>query len=140
MSEADEGEQPLEMTGAAASAHEAVPEGGEPAGRPDWPEDLLQERGGGGVLYQKDWMAIAWTPKKAMAMKKEPAKKIFVGDLNPEATKEKKREYFHKFGEFPENVQKHLLRFLTLQKWKEITSLDLCLQDGCRCSQPYKGC
>lgn len=38
-------------------------------------------------------------PKKAMAMKKEPAKKIFVGGLNPEATEDTIREYFGAFGE-----------------------------------------
>lgn len=38
-------------------------------------------------------------PKKAMAMKKDPVKKIFVGGLNPEATEEKIREYFGQFGE-----------------------------------------
>ncbi|KAJ8348311.1 hypothetical protein SKAU_G00269000 [Synaphobranchus kaupii] len=38
-------------------------------------------------------------PKKAMAMKKEPVKKIFVGGLNPETTEEKIREYFGPFGE-----------------------------------------
>lgn len=38
-------------------------------------------------------------PKRAMAMKKEPAKKIFVGGLNPEATEEAIREYFGTFGE-----------------------------------------
>lgn len=38
-------------------------------------------------------------PKKAMAMKKEPVKKIFVGGLNPEATEETIREYFGAFGE-----------------------------------------
>ncbi|XP_065099877.1 heterogeneous nuclear ribonucleoprotein A/Bb [Paramisgurnus dabryanus] len=38
-------------------------------------------------------------PKKAMAMKKEPVKKIFVGGLNPETTEEKIREYFGAFGE-----------------------------------------
>ncbi|XP_055971676.1 heterogeneous nuclear ribonucleoprotein A/B isoform X2 [Sorex fumeus] len=38
-------------------------------------------------------------PKKAMAMKKEPVRKIFVGGLNPEATEEKIREYFREFGE-----------------------------------------
>ena len=32
-------------------------------------------------------------------MKKEPAKKIFVGGLNPEATEETIREYFGTFGE-----------------------------------------
>uniref|UniRef100_A0A3B4DCF3 RRM domain-containing protein n=1 Tax=Pygocentrus nattereri TaxID=42514 RepID=A0A3B4DCF3_PYGNA len=38
-------------------------------------------------------------PKKAMAMKKEPVKKIFVGGLNPETSEEKIREYFGAFGE-----------------------------------------
>ncbi|KPP74945.1 heterogeneous nuclear ribonucleoprotein A/B-like [Scleropages formosus] len=38
-------------------------------------------------------------PKRAMAMKKEPVKKIFVGGLNPETTEEKIREYFGTFGE-----------------------------------------
>lgn len=38
-------------------------------------------------------------PKKAMAMKKDPVKKIFVGGLNPETTEEKIREYFGVFGE-----------------------------------------
>ncbi|XP_016374608.1 heterogeneous nuclear ribonucleoprotein A/B-like isoform X1 [Sinocyclocheilus rhinocerous] len=38
-------------------------------------------------------------PKRAMAIKKEPAKKIFVGGLNPETTEEKVREYFGAFGE-----------------------------------------
>ncbi|XP_056625213.1 heterogeneous nuclear ribonucleoprotein A/Ba isoform X2 [Triplophysa dalaica] len=38
-------------------------------------------------------------PKKAMAMKKEPVKKIFVGGLNPETTEERIREYFDAFGE-----------------------------------------
>ncbi|KAJ8777672.1 hypothetical protein J1605_014325 [Eschrichtius robustus] len=38
-------------------------------------------------------------PKKAIAMKKEPVKKIFVGGLNPEATEEKIREYVGEFGE-----------------------------------------
>lgn len=38
-------------------------------------------------------------PKKAMAMKKEPLLKIFVGGLNPEATEDVIREYFVTFGE-----------------------------------------
>ncbi|KAM8972917.1 heterogeneous nuclear ribonucleoprotein A/B-like isoform 2-T2 [Pelodytes ibericus] len=38
-------------------------------------------------------------PKKAMAMKKDPIKKIFVGGLNPEAGEDKIREYFGTFGE-----------------------------------------
>lgn len=36
--------------------------------------------------------------KKAMAMKKDPVKKIFVGGLNPEATEEKIREYSASLG------------------------------------------
>lgn len=43
-------------------------------------------------------------PKKAMAMKKDPVKKIFVGGLNPEATEEKIREYFGEFGEVSVSV------------------------------------
>ncbi|XP_013887551.1 heterogeneous nuclear ribonucleoprotein A/Ba [Austrofundulus limnaeus] len=38
-------------------------------------------------------------PKKAMAMKKEPVKKIFVGGLNPDTTKEVIQEYFEAYGE-----------------------------------------
>uniref|UniRef100_A0A667ZFH4 Heterogeneous nuclear ribonucleoprotein A/B n=1 Tax=Myripristis murdjan TaxID=586833 RepID=A0A667ZFH4_9TELE len=38
-------------------------------------------------------------PKKAMAMKKEPVKKIFVGGLNPDTEKEVIQEYFGTFGE-----------------------------------------
>ncbi|TRZ01950.1 hypothetical protein DNTS_004038 [Danionella cerebrum] len=43
-------------------------------------------------------------PKKAMAIKKEPVKKIFVGGLNPETTEEQIREYFGAFGEI-ENIE-----------------------------------
>ncbi|XP_054648070.1 heterogeneous nuclear ribonucleoprotein A/Ba [Dunckerocampus dactyliophorus] len=38
-------------------------------------------------------------PKKAMAMKKDPVKKIFVGGLNPDTAKEVIEEYFKTFGE-----------------------------------------
>ncbi|CAL8308285.1 unnamed protein product [Arctogadus glacialis] len=38
-------------------------------------------------------------PKKAMAMKKEPVKKIFVGGLNPDTEKDVIQEYFGTFGE-----------------------------------------
>jgi len=38
-------------------------------------------------------------PKKAMAMKKEPVKKIFVGGLNPDTDKDVIQEYFSTFGE-----------------------------------------
>ncbi|XP_072295131.1 heterogeneous nuclear ribonucleoprotein A/B-like [Eucyclogobius newberryi] len=46
-------------------------------------------------------------PKKAMAMaapKKEPIKKVFVGGINPETSKEVIEEYFGTFGEI-ENVE-----------------------------------
>lgn len=44
-------------------------------------------------------------PKRALAIKKEPVKKIFVGGLNPETAKEVIEEYFGAFGEvcFPFN-------------------------------------
>lgn len=38
-------------------------------------------------------------PKKALAMKKDPVKKIFVGGLNPDTSKEVIQEYFGTFGE-----------------------------------------
>ncbi|XP_061786244.1 heterogeneous nuclear ribonucleoprotein A/Ba [Nerophis lumbriciformis] len=38
-------------------------------------------------------------PKKAMAMKKEPVKKIFVGGLNPDTAKDVIEDYFKTFGE-----------------------------------------
>ncbi|XP_067852379.1 heterogeneous nuclear ribonucleoprotein A/B-like isoform X2 [Heptranchias perlo] len=38
-------------------------------------------------------------PKRAMAMKKEPVKKIFVGGLHPDTPEDKIREYFGAFGE-----------------------------------------
>lgn len=38
-------------------------------------------------------------PKKAMAMKKDPVKKIFVGGLNPDTSKEVIQEYFATYGE-----------------------------------------
>lgn len=44
-------------------------------------------------------------PKKAMAMKKESVKKIFVGGLNPEATEDTIREYFGAYGEVSENTR-----------------------------------
>uniref|UniRef100_A0A8C5EQ09 Heterogeneous nuclear ribonucleoprotein A/B n=2 Tax=Gouania willdenowi TaxID=441366 RepID=A0A8C5EQ09_GOUWI len=43
-------------------------------------------------------------PKKAMAMKKDPVKKIFVGGLNPDTAKEVIEEYFGTFGEI-ENIE-----------------------------------
>lgn len=38
-------------------------------------------------------------PKRALAMKKEPVKKVFVGGLNPDTSKEVIHEYFEAFGE-----------------------------------------
>uniref|UniRef100_A0A674G8K1 Heteroous nuclear ribonucleoprotein A/B n=1 Tax=Taeniopygia guttata TaxID=59729 RepID=A0A674G8K1_TAEGU len=78
------------------SGHGRQPEWGR--GRPD---QRQQERGGRGVLEQKEHRLDGRLidPKKAMAMKKDPVKKIFVGGLNPEATEEKIREYFGEFGE-----------------------------------------
>lgn len=38
-------------------------------------------------------------PKKALAMKKDPVKKVFVGGLNPDTSKEVIQEYFGTFGE-----------------------------------------
>ncbi|XP_038671338.1 heterogeneous nuclear ribonucleoprotein D0-like [Scyliorhinus canicula] len=38
-------------------------------------------------------------PKRAIAMKKEPVKKIFVGGLHPDTPEDKIREYFGTFGE-----------------------------------------
>ncbi|XP_055499125.1 heterogeneous nuclear ribonucleoprotein D-like isoform X1 [Leucoraja erinacea] len=38
-------------------------------------------------------------PKRAMAMKKEPVRKIFVGGLHPDTPEDKIREYFGSFGE-----------------------------------------
>ncbi|XP_070101762.1 heterogeneous nuclear ribonucleoprotein A/B-like isoform X1 [Equus caballus] len=168
MSQAAEGEQPLETTGAAESRHEAAPEGESPAetagpstrsqtgdeadlvnrsgneedagkwfvGSLSWdiskkdPKDYFtklrevvdhtikmdpnigRSRGLGFILF-KDVASVEkvldqkerkvgghrMNHKKAVTMKKDPMKKIFVGGLNPEATEEKIREYFGKFGE-----------------------------------------
>ncbi|CAG01206.1 unnamed protein product, partial [Tetraodon nigroviridis] len=43
-------------------------------------------------------------PKRALAMKKEPVKKVFVGGLNPDTSKEVIQEYFEEFGEI-ENIE-----------------------------------
>lgn len=50
-------------------------------------------------------------------MKKEPAKKIFVGGLNPEATEETIREYFGTFGEV---CLKNLSIARVLNAWEKI--------------------
>ncbi|KAJ4920065.1 hypothetical protein JOQ06_022450 [Pogonophryne albipinna] len=72
-------------------------------------------------------------PKKAMAMKKEPAKKIFVGGLNPEATEDAIREYFGTFGEIetielpidPKSKKRRGFIFIT---YKEEISVKKCLE------------
>lgn len=60
-------------------------------------------------------------PKKAMAMKKDPVKKIFVGGLNPEATEEKIREYFGEFGEVSVWPRSGLPSALRLPSWSSAT-------------------
>ncbi|XP_028450849.1 heterogeneous nuclear ribonucleoprotein A/B [Perca flavescens] len=72
-------------------------------------------------------------PKKAMAMKKEPVKKIFVGGLNPEATEDTIREYFGAFGEIetielpidPKSKKRRGFIFIT---YKEEASVKKCLE------------
>ncbi|ELK00204.1 Transmembrane protein 14A [Pteropus alecto] len=106
MSEAGEGKQSTETTGVPEGVHEAALEGDsltwtggvggggldrEPEGRRGRPEDPRQERGGCQVLDQKEHRLDGHSvnPKKAIAMKNDPVKKIFVGGLIPEATEEK---------------------------------------------------
>ncbi|XP_061558274.1 heterogeneous nuclear ribonucleoprotein A/B-like [Phyllopteryx taeniolatus] len=83
-------------------------------------------------------------PKRALAMKKEPVKKIFVGGLNPEATEESIREYFGAFGEIetielpldPKSKKRRGFIFIT---YKEEASVKKCLEkkyhniEGGRC-------
>ncbi|KAG7217118.1 hypothetical protein INR49_027659 [Caranx melampygus] len=83
-------------------------------------------------------------PKRAMAMKKEPAKKIFVGGLNPEATEDTIREYFGAFGEIetielpmdPKSKKRRGFIFIT---YKDEASVKKCLEkkyhniEGGRC-------
>ncbi|XP_037543158.1 heterogeneous nuclear ribonucleoprotein A/B [Nematolebias whitei] len=72
-------------------------------------------------------------PKKAMAMKKEPLLKIFVGGLNPEATEETIREYFVAFGEIetielpidPKSKKRRGFIFIT---YKDEASVKKCLE------------
>ncbi|XP_028323301.1 heterogeneous nuclear ribonucleoprotein A/B-like [Gouania willdenowi] len=83
-------------------------------------------------------------PKRAMAMKKEPAKKIFVGGLNPEATEESIREYFLTFGEIeavelPIDGKTKKRRGFIFVTYKDESSVKKCLEkkyhniDGGRC-------
>jgi len=83
-------------------------------------------------------------PKRAMAMKKEPVKKIFVGGLNPEATEDTIREYFGAFGEIetielpidPKSKKRRGFIFIT---YKDEVSVKKCLEkkyhniEGGRC-------
>uniref|UniRef100_A0A3Q1GHX7 Heteroous nuclear ribonucleoprotein A/B n=1 Tax=Acanthochromis polyacanthus TaxID=80966 RepID=A0A3Q1GHX7_9TELE len=83
-------------------------------------------------------------PKRAMAMKKEPVKKIFVGGLIPEATEETIREYFGAFGEIetielpidPKSKKRRGFIFIT---YKDEASVKKCLEkkyhniQGSRC-------
>uniref|UniRef100_A0A3Q1BN94 RRM domain-containing protein n=1 Tax=Amphiprion ocellaris TaxID=80972 RepID=A0A3Q1BN94_AMPOC len=72
-------------------------------------------------------------PKRAMAMKKEPVKKIFVGGLIPEATEETIREYFGAFGEIetielpidPKSKKRRGFIFIT---YKDEASVKKCLE------------
>ncbi|XP_028276553.1 heterogeneous nuclear ribonucleoprotein A/B-like [Parambassis ranga] len=72
-------------------------------------------------------------PKKAMAMKKEPVKKIFVGGLNPEADEDTIREYFSTFGEIetielpvdPKSKKRRGFIFIT---FKEEACVKKCLE------------
>lgn len=53
-------------------------------------------------------------PKRALAMKKEPVKKVFVGGLNPDTSKEVIHEYFEEFGEVNFNC---FYVFMELKCW-----------------------
>ncbi|KAM3868636.1 heterogeneous nuclear ribonucleoprotein A/B-like isoform 2-T2 [Diretmus argenteus] len=72
-------------------------------------------------------------PKRAMAMKKEPVKKIFVGGLNPEASEDTIREYFGAFGEIetielpidPKSKKRRGFIFIT---YKDEASVKKCLE------------
>ncbi|XP_041657798.1 heterogeneous nuclear ribonucleoprotein A/B-like [Cheilinus undulatus] len=87
------------------------------------------------VLAQKEHGLDGRTidPKRAMAMKKEPVKKIFVGGLNPEATEDSIREYFGAFGEIetielpidPKSKKRRGFIFIT---FKEEASVKKCLE------------
>ncbi|XP_020513601.1 heterogeneous nuclear ribonucleoprotein A/B isoform X1 [Labrus bergylta] len=87
------------------------------------------------VLAQKEHGLDGRTidPKRAMAMKKEPVKKIFVGGLNPEATEEAIREYFGAFGEIetielpidPKSKKRRGFIFIT---YKDEASVKKCLE------------
>ncbi|XP_049598603.1 heterogeneous nuclear ribonucleoprotein A/B [Syngnathus scovelli] len=83
-------------------------------------------------------------PKRALAMKKEAVKKIFVGGLNPEATEESIRAHFGAFGEIetielpldPKSKKRRGFIFIT---YKDEASVKKCLEkkfhniEGGRC-------
>uniref|UniRef100_A0A1A7Z3Z7 Heterogeneous nuclear ribonucleoprotein A/B n=1 Tax=Iconisemion striatum TaxID=60296 RepID=A0A1A7Z3Z7_9TELE len=87
------------------------------------------------VLEQKDHRLDGRQidPKRAMAMKKDPVKKIFVGGLNPEATEASIREYFGTFGEMeaielpvdPKSKKRRGFIFIT---YKDEASVKKCLE------------
>ncbi|XP_043924904.1 heterogeneous nuclear ribonucleoprotein A/B-like isoform X2 [Protopterus annectens] len=70
-------------------------------------------------------------PKRAMAMKKDPIKKIFVGGLNPETAEEKIREYFSQFGEIesielpmdPKNNKRRGFVFITFKEEEPVKKI-----------------
>ncbi|XP_034033778.1 heterogeneous nuclear ribonucleoprotein A/B-like [Thalassophryne amazonica] len=83
-------------------------------------------------------------PKRAMAMKKEPVKKIFVGGLNPEAPEETIREYFGTFGkietiELPIDPKLKKRRGFIFVTYEDEASVKKCLEkkyhtiEGGRC-------
>ncbi|XP_057677316.1 heterogeneous nuclear ribonucleoprotein A/B-like [Corythoichthys intestinalis] len=71
-------------------------------------------------------------PKRALAMKREPARKIFVGGLNPEATEESIRKHFGAYGEIetielpvePKSKKRRGFIFVT---YKEEASVKKCM-------------
>uniref|UniRef100_A0A8C6S9X2 Heterogeneous nuclear ribonucleoprotein A/Ba n=1 Tax=Neogobius melanostomus TaxID=47308 RepID=A0A8C6S9X2_9GOBI len=83
-------------------------------------------------------------PKRAIAIKKEGIKKIFVGGLKPETTEDAIREYFDAFGELetielpldPKTKKRRGFIFVT---FKEEAAVKKCLEkkfhtiEGCRC-------
>lgn len=83
-------------------------------------------------------------PKRAMAVKKEGIKKIFVGGLNPETTEDKIKEHFETFGEIeaielpldPKSKKRRGFIFVT---FKDEASVKKCLEkkfhtiEGGRC-------
>ncbi|XP_077597416.1 heterogeneous nuclear ribonucleoprotein A/B-like [Stigmatopora nigra] len=71
-------------------------------------------------------------PKRALAMKRDPARKIFVGGLNPEATEQAIRTHFSTYGEIeaielpvePKSKKRRGFIFIT---YKEEASVKKCM-------------